>query len=119
MSPLDPLVDGRLNSTSKNSGGSDGINIKNLQSLGPLAIKYLTNMYNTALNTNTIPHFWTLCHNHFIPKQNKYRNIGTNYGPISLLFTVAETLAKKPLPYCSVPKNCPNYVDSQSHKKSL
>ena len=20
---------------------------------------------------------------------------------------------------CSVPKNCPNYVDSQSHKKSL
>ena len=21
--------------------------------------------------------------------------------------------------YCSVPKNCPNYVDSQSHKKSL
>ena len=47
------------NSTNNNSTGPDGINsraIGNLKHLEPLAIRYLTNMYNTSLNINTIPH---------------------------------------------------------------
>ena len=44
------------NSTNSNSTGPDGINIKHLKHLEPLAIRNLTYMYNTALNTNTISH---------------------------------------------------------------
>ena len=38
------------NNTHNNSTGPDGINIRHPKHLGPLAIRYLTNMYNTALN---------------------------------------------------------------------
>ena len=48
-----------ISNSTNNSTGRDGINVRHLKHLGPLAIRYLTNMYNsnnTALNTNTIPH---------------------------------------------------------------
>ena len=45
------------NSINYNSTGPDDIKIRYLKHLGSLAIKYLTKMYSTALNTNTIPHF--------------------------------------------------------------
>ena len=44
------------NSTNNNSNETDSINIRHLKHLGPLAIRYLTSLYKTALNTNTIPH---------------------------------------------------------------
>ena len=43
------------NSTNSKSTGLGGINIRHLKHLEPLAIRYLINMYNIALNTNT-PH---------------------------------------------------------------
>ena len=39
------------NSTNNNSIGPDGPNIRQLKHLRSLAIKYLTNMYNTALKS--------------------------------------------------------------------
>ena len=45
-----------LNSTNNNSTRPDDIDIRHLKHVRPLAIRYLTNMYSTALNTNTIPH---------------------------------------------------------------
>ena len=65
------------NSTNNNSTGPDGINIRHLKHLWPLAIRYLTNMYNIALNT--IPHLWKHATIIPIPKPNKNHNIGTNY----------------------------------------
>ena len=88
-----------LNSTNNNYTGPDGINIRHLKHLGPLAIRYLTNIYSIALNTNTIPHLLkgvTIIH---ILKPNKNHNIGTNYRPISLLSTIAKTLEKTLLKY--------------------
>ena len=46
------------NSTNNNSTAPDGTNIRHCKHLGPLAIRYPANMYNTTLNTNTIPHLW-------------------------------------------------------------
>ena len=43
-------------STNNNSTEFDGINIRHLKHLRPLVIRYLTNMYNIAFNTNTITH---------------------------------------------------------------
>ena len=42
------------NNTNNNSTGPDGINIRHLKHLGPLAIRYFISMYNIALNTNAI-----------------------------------------------------------------
>ena len=52
------------NSTNNNSTGPDCINIRHLKHLRPLAIRYLTNMYNIALNTDTIIPSLETCHNH-------------------------------------------------------
>ena len=57
------------NSTNNNSTGPNGINIRHLKHLGPLTIRYLTNMYKIALNTNTIPHLLKQATIIPIPKQ--------------------------------------------------
>ena len=44
------------NSKNNNSTGPDGISIRHLKHIGPLGLTYLTNTFNLALNTNTIPH---------------------------------------------------------------
>ena len=72
------------NSTNNNSTQPDGINIRYLKHLGSLAIKYLTNMYNAALNTNTIPHLGENAIS--ISKPNKDHNIGTNYQATHITF---------------------------------
>ena len=82
------------NTTNNNSTESNGINIRHLKYLGSLAIRYLTNMYNIALNTNTIPHLWKRATIILIPKPNKNHNIGKNYRSTSLLSPIAKTLGK-------------------------
>ena len=67
------------NNTNNNSTKPDAINIRHLKHQEPLAIRYFTNMYNNALNTNTIPHLWKRATIIPIPKPNKDHNIGTNY----------------------------------------
>ena len=90
-----------LTTTSKNnnSTGPDKVNIRHLKHIGPLGLAYLTNMYNTSLNNNIIPHAWKLANIIPIPKPNKDMNIGTSYRPISLLSVIAKTLEKSLLPY--------------------
>ena len=100
-----------LNNTNNNSTGPDGINVRNLKHLGPFAIRYLTNTYNTALNTNTIPHLWKRATITLMFKPNKDHNLGTNYQPILLLSPIAKTLEKMLSPYKT--KNIP--VISHQH----
>ena len=64
-------------------------------------------MYNTALNTNTIPHLWKRAAIISILKPNKDHNIGTNYRPISFLSPIAKTLEKTILPYSNITENIP------------
>ena len=43
-------------SKNNNSTGPDKVNIRHLKHIGPLGLAYLTNMYNTSINNNIIPH---------------------------------------------------------------
>ena len=106
------------NSTNNNSAGPDGINIRHFKHLGRLAIRYLTNMYNLALNTNTISHLWKRAAIISIPKLNKDHNIGANYRPILLLLPIAKILEKTLLPY--ITENIPiiSYQHGFKHKRS-
>ena len=65
-------------------------------------------MYNTALNTNTIPYLWKHATIIPIPKPNKDHNIGTNYLFISLLLPIAKTLEKTLLP--CITENIPKFL---------
>jgi len=69
-----------------NSGGLDNINIRHVKHLGPLAIQYVTNLFNLALNLNVIPQIWKLANIIPIPKPNKYPYNGTSYRPMSLYY---------------------------------
>src|SRR6267154_1662858 len=72
-------------SSNNNSTGPDNINIRHLKHLGPLAIKYLTDIFNLALNRNIIPQIWKLAKIIPILKPNKDPCNGNSYRPISLL----------------------------------
>ena len=82
-----------------NSTGPDNINIRHLKHLGPLAINYLTQIFNLSLNQNIIPQIWKLAKIIPIPKPNKDPGIGTSYRPISLLSPIAKIMEKIILPH--------------------
>ena len=102
------------NSKNNNSTGPDNINIKHLKHIGKLGLKYLTNIYNAALNNNTIPHVSKLTNIIHVPKPNKDINIGTLYRPISLLSVNTKTLKKVILPY--ITQNIPNIKTQHGFK---
>jgi hypothetical protein len=89
-----------------NSTGPDNINIRHLKRLGPLAIQYLTQIYNISLNQNIIPQIWKLAKIISIPKPNKDQGIGTSYRPISLLSPIAKIMEKIILP--QITQNIPD-----------
>ena len=66
-----------------------GIYRSPLKHLALLSIKYLTNMYNTAPNINTILHLGKGAQTISTLKLNKDHNIGTSYQSISLLSLIA------------------------------
>ena len=72
--PQTPVAPQRLSEDQKKKK-----TIRHLKHLGPLSIRYLTNIYNIAFNTNIILPLWK--HATIIPisKPNKDHNIGTNY----------------------------------------
>ena len=70
-------------SSNNNSMGPDHINICHLKHQRPLAIQYLTDLLNLALNYNILPQIWKLAKIIPIPKPNKDTCIGTSYRPIS------------------------------------
>ena len=85
-------------SKNNNSTGPDNINIKHLKHLGPIALEYLKDIYNIALNKNIIPQIWKLAKIVPIAKPQKNPNEGSSYRPISLLSPIAKTLEKIILP---------------------
>ena len=101
-------------SSNNNSTGPDNINIRHLKHLGPLAIRYLTDIFNLALNRNIIPQIWKLAKIIPIPKPNKDLCNGNSYRPISLLSPIAKTLEKLLLPYLT--HNLPNIKSQHEFK---
>ena len=61
-------------SRNNNSTWPDKVYIRHLKHIGPLELGYLTNMYNTSLNNNIIPHTWKLANIIPIPKPNRDMN---------------------------------------------
>ena len=102
------------NSKNNNSTGPDGISIKHLKNIGPLGLTYLTNTFNLALNTNTIPHMWKLANIIPILKPDKDHNTGTSFRPISLLSVISKTLEKALLPY--ITNNIPQHHTQHGFK---
>jgi len=81
-----------------NSLGPDKTSIHHLKHLGPIALQYLTNLFNLSIQSNTIPHIWKLAKIIPIPKPNKDPKLGASYRPISLLSPIAKCLEKTILP---------------------
>ena len=102
------------NSKNNNSTGPDGISIRHLKHIGPLGLTYLTNTFNLALNTNTIPHMWKLANIIPILKPEKDHNTGTSFRPISLLSVISKTLEKALLPY--ITNNIPQHHTQHGFK---
>jgi len=95
------------NSNTNKSTGPDNINIQHLKHLGPVAITYLTNLFNLSLSRNHIPQIWKLAKIIPIPKPNKPASEGTSFRPISLLSPIAKVLEKALLPHITeqIPNN--------------
>ena len=102
------------NSKNNNSTGPDGISIRHLKHIGPLGLTYLTNTFNLALNTNTIPHMWKLANIIPILKPDKDHNTGTSFRPILLLSVISKTLEKALLPY--ITNNIPQHHTQHGFK---
>ena len=102
------------NSKNNNSTGPDGISIRHLKHIGPLGLTYLTNTFNLALNTNTIPHMWKLANIIPILKPDKDHNTGTSFRPISLISVISKTLEKALLPY--ITNNIPQHHTQHGFK---
>ena len=102
------------NSKNNNSTGPDGISIRHLKHIGPLGLTYLTNTFNLALNTNTIPHMWKLANIIPILKPDKDHYTGTSFRPISLLSVISKTLEKALLPY--ITNNIPQHHTQHGFK---
>src|SRR6476469_3267172 len=94
-SPISPQTTQAIKDTkNNNSTGPNNVNIRHLKHLGPLAINYVTEIFNLSLNQNIIPQIWKLAKIIPIPKSNKDPGLGTLYRPISLLSPIAKIMEK-------------------------
>jgi hypothetical protein len=74
------------------------MSIHHLKHLEPIALQYLTDLFNLAPQYNTIPHIWKLTKIIPILKPDKDPKKGTSYRPISLLSPIAKCLENTILP---------------------
>ena len=101
-------------SENNKSTGPDNICILHLKHLGPIAISFLTKLFNLSLQQNDIPPIWKLAKIIPIPKSNKDPNIGSSYRPISLLSPIAKTMEKVILPHITY--NIKNNLSQHGYK---
>jgi hypothetical protein len=102
-------------SKNNNSTGPDNINIKHLKHFGPIAVDYLTNIFNISINQNIIPQIWKLSKIIPILKPSKDPNDSSSYRPISLLSPLIKTLEKVLLTFIS--NEIPNIEHQHGFKK--
>ena len=78
--------------------GPDGLNILHLRNLGPVALNYLTSIFNLSLQHACIPSIWKLATIICLPKPGKPIDQGTSYRPISLLCPASKVIERLLLP---------------------
>jgi hypothetical protein len=78
--------------------GPDKLTIFHLKHLGPLAIEYLSALFNDSITSCRIPAIWKMSIIIPIPKPGKDSSQGTSYRPISLICPAAKVLEALVLP---------------------
>ena len=78
--------------------GPDGINMLMLKNLGPIAIDYITYLFNLSLQVCDVPYIWKMARVIPILKPLKDISESNSYRPISLLSPVGKVLKKLLLP---------------------
>ena len=79
--------------------GPDGISPIMLKNLGPIAINFITKLFNDILLTAIIPPLWKTGRIIPLPKPGKPSNEGKSYRPVSLLSPLAKLLESVLLPH--------------------
>lgn len=69
----------------KKAAGIDGIMTEQIKQLGPVAKKWLLNIFNNCIENNTIPVEWLKSHVVALLKPGKSPNDANNFRPVSLL----------------------------------
>jgi hypothetical protein len=95
-----------LKSFNSTALGLDGLTSIHLKFLGPLAITYLSNLFNLSLTLADILAVWKKAHIVPIPKPGKPANLSTGYRPISLLSPAVKVLERLLLPYITESLPC-------------
>ena len=75
------------------------MNILFLKHLGPIAINFLTALFNLSISNADVPSIWKLANIIPIRKPGKPPNEGGSYRPISLLCPAVKVLERLILPY--------------------
>ena len=86
------------NAKNSKSLGPDGISPVMLKNLGPLALNYITELYNEVVQTAIIPPLWKTGRIVPLLKPNKPADEGKSYRPVSLLSPLAKILEGLLLP---------------------
>ena len=86
---------------SKNSSalGPDGLAALHLKHLGPVALRYLTELFNLSVAHNNIPSIWKSALVLPILKPGKSPTEGVSYRPVSLLCPASKILERLLLPF--------------------
>ena len=87
----------KLSGTSS-ATGPDSLNMLHIRNLGPLAINYLTMIFNLSLQHACIPSIWKMATIICLPKPGKPIDQSTSYRPISLLCPASKVLERLLLP---------------------
>ena len=99
-----PFIAGLVQEAIKSSGnstavGPDKINILLLKHFGPIAINFLTALFNLSIANADVPSIWKMATIIPIPKPGKSPSEGASYRPISLLCPAVKILERLVLPY--------------------
>ena len=79
--------------------GPDGLSIIHLKHIGPLALAYLTSLFNLSFAFADIPAIWKMALVLPVPKPGKPPDACASYRPISLLCAASKILERLILPY--------------------
>ena len=95
----DDVIAAIKRSKSSTAVGPDGMSMLHLKHMGPLAISYLTTLFNLSVSRADLPSIWKFSLVIPVLKPAKDPSLGPSYRPISLLCPASKVLERLLLPY--------------------
>ena len=93
------MVDAVKSAKNSSALGPDGLSVLHLKHLGPVALRYLTELFNLSVAHSNLPAIWKNALVLPILKPGKYPTEGVSYLPIKLLCPASKILERLILPY--------------------